>query len=82
MSSVYSELEIALKDLDSSDLMSQVTNYNNEDIQQIILSYLKTFGVIEKKAFVIAKKHLGTSFHILKSTGFQEWNKKLTSTKI
>jgi hypothetical protein len=80
MSSLYSELEIALKDLDSSDLMNQVTNYNNEDIQQTILSYLKTFGVVEKKAFVIAKKHLGTSFHILKSTGYQEW-KKTTSTK-
>jgi len=79
MSSVYSELEIALKELDSSDLMNQVSNYN-EDIQQTILSYLKTFGVVEKKAFVIAKKHLGTSFHILKSTGFQEWKKSLTSS--
>ena len=80
MSSVYSELEMALRELDSSDLMNQVNSYNNEDIQQTILSYLKTFGVVEKKAFVIAKKHLGTSFHILKSTGFQEWKKSLTSS--
>jgi hypothetical protein len=79
MSSVYSELEMALKELDSPNLMNQVSNYN-EDIQQTILSYLKTFGVVEKKAFVIAKKHLGTSFHILKSTGFQEWKKSLTSS--
>jgi hypothetical protein len=80
MSSVYSELEMALRELDSPNLMNQVSNYN-EDIQQTILSYLKTFGVVEKKAFVIAKKHLGTSFHILKSTGYQEWKKSLTSTK-
>jgi hypothetical protein len=79
MSSVYSELEMALRELDSPNLMNQVSNYN-EDIQQTILSYLKTFGVVEKKAFVIAKKHLGTSFHILKSTGFQEWKKSLTSS--
>lgn len=74
------KLETALKELDSLDLVHQVRNYN-EDIQQTILSYLKTFGVVEKKAFVIAKKHLGTSFHILKSTGFQEWKKSFTSTK-
>ena len=74
------KLETALKELDSLDLVHQVKNYN-EDIQQTILSYLKTFGVVEKKAFVIAKKHLGTSFHILKSTGYQEWKKSFTSTK-
>ena len=74
------KLETALKELDSLDLVHQVKNYN-EDIQQTILSYLKTFGVVEKKAFVIAKKHLGTSFHILKSTGYQEWKKSLTSAK-
>lgn len=77
---IHQELETVLKELDSSDLMNQVSNYNNEDIQQNILSYLKTFGVVEKKAFIIAKKHLGTSFHILKSTGFQEWKKSLTSS--
>ena len=74
------ELDTRLKELDSLDLVHQVRNYN-EDIQQTILSYLKTCGVVEKKAFVIAKKHLGTSFHILKSTGYQEWKKCLTSTK-
>jgi len=71
---VTPELEVILKELDSSDLMNQVSNYN-EDLQQCILTYLKTFGIIEKKAFVIAKKHLGTSFHILRSTGYQEWKK-------
>jgi|UniRef100_A0A6C0CU73 hypothetical protein len=72
------ELDTTLRELDSSDLMNQVSNYN-EELQQNIISYLKTFGVVEKKAFVIAKKHLGTSFHILKSTGYQEWKKTLTT---
>jgi hypothetical protein len=79
MSSVYSELETTLKDLHSSDLLGQVCNYN-QDLQQSILSYLKTLGVVEKKAFVIAKKHLGTSFHILRSTGYQEWKKNATTS--
>ncbi len=74
------ELDTTLKELDSSDLMNQVSNYN-EELQQNILSYLKTFGVVEKKAFLIAKKHLGTSFHIFKSTGYQEWKKSLPATK-
>ena len=77
---IHPKLEKVLKELDSSDLMSQVTNYN-EDIQQSILTYINTFGLVEKKAFIIAKKHLGTSFHILKSTGYQEWKKNLTVTK-
>lgn len=29
----------------------------------------------EKKAFIIAKNHLGTSFNIEKSNGFNEWLK-------
>jgi hypothetical protein len=75
---VSQELEMTLKEFDSSDLMNQVCKYN-EELQQNIVSYLKTFGLVEKKAFLIAKKHLGTSFHILKSTGYQEWKKKLTT---
>lgn len=74
MSSLYSELEIVLQNMDSSDLVNQVIHYN-EHVQQSILSYIKTLGTVEKKAFVIAKKHLGTSFHILRSTGYQEWKK-------
>jgi len=77
---VSQELEMTLKEFDSSDLMNQVSKYN-EELQQNIVSYLKTFGLVEKKAFLIAKKHLGTSFHILKSTGYQEWKKNSAVTK-
>jgi len=68
------ELEDVLKEFDISHQDFTVSHYNEED-QKSIASYLKKFGPKEKKAFVIAKQHLGTSFHILRSTGYNEWKK-------
>lgn len=69
------ELEELLKDFDIEQKDFDVSHYNDED-QKSIVCYLKKFGSKEKKAFVIAKQHLGTSFHILRSTGYNEWKKK------
>jgi hypothetical protein len=44
--------------------------------QSEIYSYLKHMGDIEKKAYLIAKEHLGTSFNICKSNGYKDWKKK------
>jgi len=30
----------------------------------------------QKKAYSIAKNHLGTSFNLVRSTGYVEWKKK------
>jgi hypothetical protein len=70
------ELEDVLKEFDVhfEEKDFDVSHYNEED-QKSIASYLKKFGPKEKKAFVIAKQHLGTSFHILRSTGYNEWKK-------
>jgi len=68
------ELEDILKEFDISQQDFTVSHYNEED-QKSITCYLKKFGPKEKKAFVIAKQHLGTSFHILRSTGYNEWKK-------
>jgi hypothetical protein len=38
--------------------------------------YMKQLNEIEKKAYLIAQEHLGTSFNILKSNGYIEWSKK------
>ena len=40
--------------------------------------YLNQLSIQEKTAFLIAKNHLGSSFHIGKSNGYNEWlkNKK------
>ena len=43
------------------------------EIQQLIIEYLNSLESIEKQAYLIAKKHLGSSFHILKSNGYINW---------
>ena len=42
--------------------------------------YLKNFTEKEKKAYEIAKSHLGMSFDLEKSIGFQEWKQKQQSS--
>lgn len=41
-----------------------------------ITEYLNQLGEKEKKAFLIAKNHLGTSFNISKSIGYIQWKKE------
>jgi hypothetical protein len=43
--------------------------------QTEIYNYLIQMTPYQKKAYLIAKDHLGTSFNILKSNGFSEWKK-------
>ena len=38
--------------------------------------YVDTFNEKEKKAYYIAKTHLGMSFDLSKSIGYNEWKKK------
>lgn len=47
-----------------------------QNIQELIVEYLKQLNSIERKAYSIGKEHLGTSFNVLKSNGFNEWKKK------
>ena len=44
--------------------------------QELIDKYIKSFSEKEKKAYDIAKKHLGMSFQIEKSNGYLTWKKK------
>ena len=41
--------------------------------QRNIYEYLNQMNEFEKKAYLIAMNHLGTSFNILKSNGYKEW---------
>ncbi len=68
------ELQDVLKEFEIEKTDFEVSHYDEQD-QLSIVSYLKKFGPKEKKAFAIAKQHLGTSFHILRSTGYNEWKK-------
>jgi len=45
--------------------------------QTEVYNYLIQMSESQKKAYIIAKDHLGTSFNILKSNGFSEWKKNI-----
>ena len=62
------ELEIGL------ELPSLFEKYD-KTIQESIIKYLKHLDKIERQAYTIGKAHLGSSFNIVKSNGFIDWNK-------
>jgi len=44
-------------------------------LQSLIMQYLESLSEKEKKAYEIAKSHLGMSFQIEKANGFIKWKK-------
>ena len=44
--------------------------------KEIIEQYIQSFNDTEMIAYNIAKEHLGSSFDIVKSIGFQNWIEK------
>lgn len=42
--------------------------------------YLESLNEKERKAYEIAKNHLGSTFHLVKSNGFIQWKKSLDSS--
>jgi len=44
--------------------------------QTEVYNYLIQMNEYQKKAYLIAKDHLGTSFNVIKSNGFVEWKKQ------
>jgi hypothetical protein len=44
-------------------------------MEQLLQEYLATLNEKEKKAYEIARDHLGTSFQLEKSNGFLKWKK-------
>ena len=49
----------------------------DKNVQSLIVQYLSQLDSIDKKAYKIAKEHLGSSFNIVKSNGFCDWKKLL-----
>ena len=45
----------------------------DECLKANLIQYLGQLDPIEKKAYKIAKDHLGTSFHIVRSVGYNDW---------
>jgi hypothetical protein len=56
------------------ELPDNFENYH-ENTQQLIVNYLKHLDKIERQAYTIGKKHLGSSFNVVKSNGFIDWQK-------
>jgi len=56
---------------------TNITMFSEEE-QNDIYQYLINLDEHQKKAYRIAYQHLGTSFHIMRSNGFQDWKKKKT----
>jgi hypothetical protein len=63
--------------LDFDKLPVKVTDnihkYTAEE-QQLIYKYLSQLDESQQQTYNIAKDHLGTSFNIMKSNGFEKWN--------
>lgn len=45
-------------------------------LTEVEIEYLDSLNTKEKQAYEIAKSHLGSTFHLMKSNGFIEWKKK------
>jgi hypothetical protein len=64
------EMEIEL----GLELPNNFENYDKKT-QELIVNYLKHLDTIERQAYTIGKKHLGSSFNVIKSNGFVDWKK-------
>ena len=47
----------------------------DENTQQLLVDYLNHLDTIERQAYTIGTKHLGSSFNVVKSNGFLDWKK-------
>ena len=56
------------------ELPNNFENYD-ENTQELIVNYLKHLDTIERQSYTIGKKHLGSSFNVVKSNGFADWKK-------
>ena len=55
--------------------ISSITKTSPLDV--LLQAYIETLTFKEKKSYLIAQSHLGSSFQLEKSTGFVEWKKNL-----
>ena len=55
-------------------LPNNFVNYDI-DLQSSVIEYITQLSNIEKKAYKIAQIHLGSSFNVVKSNGYNTWLK-------
>jgi hypothetical protein len=59
---------------DTNNTNSDDTNMMDMN-EYLLIQYLESLSPIERTAMEIAKRHLGSSFNILKSNGYMKWIK-------
>jgi len=54
-----------------------INDSTEKELSEIEQSYINSLNEKERKAYEIAKSHLGTTFNIIRSNGFIDWKKSL-----
>jgi len=57
------------------DSNSNIDTVDMDMNEYLLIEYLESLSPIERTAMEIAKRHLGSSFNILKSNGYVRWIK-------
>jgi hypothetical protein len=56
--------------------ISQEILHSDEETKNKVFQYLLQLTEVERKTYIIAYSHLGTSFDILRSNGYNNWLSK------
>lgn len=56
--------------------ISEIVKTYSPDLQEEIIAYLRQLDEPNRKCYVIAWEHLGSSFNVARSNGFKEWQAK------
>jgi hypothetical protein len=54
------------------ELPKEFESYDDQ-LKDNVVKYLKSLNTIEKKAYMIGKHHLGSTFNLIRSNGFVTW---------
>jgi hypothetical protein len=54
------------------ELPKEFETYDDQ-LKENVVKYLKSLNPIEKKAYMIGKHHLGSTFNLIRSNGFVIW---------
>lgn len=59
-----------------NNFIMENNSIKEEELKKQVYDYLNSLDEKDKIAYTIAMEHLGTSFNIVRSNGFSEWQKK------
>lgn len=54
----------------------EILHSTDEETKNKVFQYLSQLTEVERKTYIIAYSHLGTSFDILRSNGYNRWVNK------